>query len=199
MTGGVGLVAMLAYPIGFLIVVMGRGQLFTTNTVTPVAIVFERPGRLINMLRLWTVVFVFNLLGTMAFRVVVAYDHVLSPTALQHVLEEAAGKLEYGFWLTSLKAVFGGWIVALMVWLVASSTDSFSQAFVVFVLIFLIPAAGLTYCIAGSSEFWTSIFAGEVSLSEYLGGFLIPTTIGNVVGGYYWSRCSTMDRSPVPS
>ena len=35
MTGSVGIVAMLFYPIGFLIVVLGRAQLFTENTVTP--------------------------------------------------------------------------------------------------------------------------------------------------------------------
>ena len=28
-----------------------------------------------------------------------------------------------------------------------------------------------------------SVFAGEIHLSEYLGGFLVPTTLRNIVGG----------------
>ena len=51
-TGGIGLAAALLYPIGFLIVVLGRFQLFTKNTVTPVAVVLTNFGSLSNMLRL---------------------------------------------------------------------------------------------------------------------------------------------------
>jgi formate/nitrite transporter FocA (FNT family) len=35
----------------------------------------------------------------------------------------------------------------------------------------------------GSSEFLISVFAGDVSLSEYLGDFLLPATLGNAIGG----------------
>src|SRR5215216_28996 len=37
LTGGVGLAAIAAYPIGFLIVVLARAELYTENTVTPSA------------------------------------------------------------------------------------------------------------------------------------------------------------------
>lgn len=52
LTGGVGIVAALLYPIGFLIVILGRSQLYTENTVTPVAVVLTNFGALPNMLRL---------------------------------------------------------------------------------------------------------------------------------------------------
>ena len=82
----------------------------------------------------------------------------------------------------TLKAV-GGWLVALMAWLVAASRDTISQAVIIYVLAFLIPAGGLVHCIAGSSEVLISVFAGEVSFLEYLGGFLLPTTLGSTIGG----------------
>lgn len=50
--GSVGLAAALFYPIGFLIVIAGRSQLFTENTITPVTVVLTRFGSLPNMLRL---------------------------------------------------------------------------------------------------------------------------------------------------
>ena len=73
----------------------------------------------------------------------------------------------------------------------AAFQDTISQVrnFFVFSLTFLIPAAGLTHCIAGTSEFLISVFSGEESWAEYLGGFLGPTTFGNIVGGWSWSRC----------
>jgi formate/nitrite transporter FocA (FNT family) len=183
-TGGTGLVAMLFYPIGFLIVMLGRGQLFTTNTVTPVTVVLdEKLSNIPNMLRLWAVIFIFNILGTVVFAAVVVYGKVLSPTALELLFDEVTTKLEYGFWITALKAVFGGWLVALMVWLAASATESISQAFFIYALALIIPVGGLTHCIAGSSEVLMSVLAGEASVTQYLGLFLIPTTLGNIVGG----------------
>jgi len=53
LTGGVGLVAALLYPIGFLIVILGRSQLYTENTITAVAVVLTNLSALLNMLRLF--------------------------------------------------------------------------------------------------------------------------------------------------
>jgi formate-nitrite transporter family protein len=181
--GGAGLVTALVYPIGFLIVILGRSQLFTENTITPLTVVLTRFNSLPNMLRLWVVVFVFNILGAVAFAAALVYGDVLRPAAFEILLDETATKLEYGFWLTVLKGVLGGWIVALMPWMVAASRDTISQVFFVYILAFLIPAGGLTHCIAGSSEVLVGVFAGEATLSEYLGLFLLPSTLGNIVGG----------------
>jgi len=97
LTGGVGLTAALLYPIGFLIVILGRSQLYTENTVTPVAVVLTNFGALSNMLRLWGVVFIANVLGAILFAATVVYGEVLSPPALQVLFEEVAGKLDHGF------------------------------------------------------------------------------------------------------
>jgi formate/nitrite transporter FocA (FNT family) len=185
LTGGVGLAAALLYPIGFLIVILGRSQLYTENTVTPVAVVLTNFSALPNMLRLWVVIFAANVVGAILFAVTVVYGEVLPPATLQILFDEVAGKLNHGFWNMTLKAIVGGWLVALMAWLVAASRDTISQAVVIYVLAFLIPAGGLIHCIAGSSEVLISVFAGEVSFSEYLGGFLLPATLGNTIGGVF--------------
>ena len=185
LTGGVGLAAALLYPIGFLIVILGRSQLYTENTVTPVAVVLTDSSALWNMLRLWVVIFVANVVGAILFAATVVYGEVLPPPALQVLFDEVAGKLDHGFWNATLKAVIGGWLVALMAWLVAACRDTISQAVVIYVLAFLIPAAGLIHCIAGSTEVLISVFAGEASFLEYLGGFLLPATLGNTIGGVF--------------
>ena len=183
LTGGVGLAAYLVYPLGFLIVILGRAQLYTENTVTPVAVALTDPRVVPNMLRMWVAVFVANILGAMLFAAVIVYGQVLEPAPLEVLFGEVAHKAQYGFGATFLKAVFGGWLVALIAWLVAASQDTISQIFIVFSLAFLIPAAGLTHCIAGSTEFLISVFSGKETWAEYLGGFLVPTTLGNTIGG----------------
>lgn len=183
LTGGVGLAAYFAYPLGFLIVILGRAQLFTENTVTPVTVVLMGEKGIWNMLRFWAVVFVSNMVGTALFAAVLVYGQVLESGPFELLLGYAGEKLGYGWWTTFLKAIFGGWVVAIAAWLVAASRDTISRVFFVFSLAALIPAAGLTHCIAGSSEFLMSVFSGEETWGEYLGGFLLPTTLGNTVGG----------------
>lgn len=185
LTGGPGLAAYAAYPIGFLIVILGRAQLFTENTVTPVTVVLTRLSSIPNMLRLWAVVLSFNLLGTGVFAAAVVYGDVLDPDALEVVLGEVSHKLDYGFWTVATKAVFGGWLVALVAWMVAASRDTISQALFIYLLVFLIPAAGLMHCVAGSAEVLMSFFAGETPFADYVRDFLIPTTLGNIVGGVF--------------
>jgi formate/nitrite transporter FocA (FNT family) len=183
LTGGIGLAAIAAYPIGFLIVILGRAELFTENTVTPVAVVLTDRSKLVSMLRLWAVIFVFNVLGVIVFAFVFTYGGILSSTASDLLLSETASKMEEGFWEVTLKAVIGGWLVALIAWMVAAAQDTISQIFFTWVLVLLIPATGLAHCIAGSTEVLMSVFAGQTSWMEYLVRFLLPATLGNAIGG----------------
>jgi formate/nitrite transporter FocA (FNT family) len=54
-----------------------------------------------------------------------------------------------------------------------------------YVLALLIPAGGLVHCIVGSCEVLIGVFVGEVSSLEYLRGFLLPATLGNIIGGVF--------------
>ena len=60
------LISSLGYTVGFLIVILGRMQLFTENPITTIIPVLEEFSwkRLWYVIRLWTTVFVFNILGT---------------------------------------------------------------------------------------------------------------------------------------
>ncbi len=63
------LVSRAGYCIGFLIVILGRQQLFTENTLTVVLPLLVRKdlATLLRMLRLWAVVLGANLVGTFLF------------------------------------------------------------------------------------------------------------------------------------
>jgi len=60
----------LGYPLGFLIVILGRQQLFTENTLTPILPLLRDKDRstALNVLRLWVLVLASNILGVRAGR-----------------------------------------------------------------------------------------------------------------------------------
>src|SRR6476660_1318459 len=62
------LIAKFGYSAGFLIVILGRQQLFTENTLTPILPLLQRKrvGTLANVARLWSIVLIANLLGAVA-------------------------------------------------------------------------------------------------------------------------------------
>src|SRR3954471_13876674 len=61
------LIVKLGYGVGFMLVILGRQQLFTENTLTPILpLMADRTGAMFaNVLRLWGVVLVANLLGAL--------------------------------------------------------------------------------------------------------------------------------------
>src|SRR5688572_4195580 len=75
------LIAKFGYSVGFLIVILGRQQLFTENTLTPVLPLLRNKdaGTLVNVLRLWSVVLVANLLGALAIAYVLVRTNALEP------------------------------------------------------------------------------------------------------------------------
>jgi formate/nitrite transporter FocA (FNT family) len=68
------LITKLGYCMGFLIVVLGRQQLFTENTLTVVLPLLLRKNArtLVRMLRLWLVVLTANVVGTYLFALALA-------------------------------------------------------------------------------------------------------------------------------
>src|SRR3954463_7891136 len=85
------LVTKVGYSVGFLIVVLGRQQLFTENTLTVILPALRRRDSLMfaNVLRLWTTVLAANLVGAAVFAWVVARAPVFQPD-VQAALGELA-------------------------------------------------------------------------------------------------------------
>src|SRR5690348_17350726 len=46
-------IAFAFYPIGFIVVIIGRAQLFTENTLYPVVLILDEHKHVLNTLRLW--------------------------------------------------------------------------------------------------------------------------------------------------
>ena len=176
------LLASLLYPLGFIVVILGRAQLFTENTLFPVVLVLDRRRHLRKMLRLWGIVFTANVLGALLFAAL-----VIKTSALDEPLRAALSTLgtrttEGSFGHLVWAGVIGGWIIALMAWLVSAARFSIGQIALVYLMTFVVGAAHLAHCIAGSGEALSAVLVGDVSPGRYL-LWLAAATLGNTVGG----------------
>jgi formate-nitrite transporter family protein len=175
-------IAKLLYPIGLVTVIIGRSQLFTENTLYPIAVVLKDRAELVNTLRLWGTVFVANIAGALAFAALFEATTAISPkasTALIAIGEQAVqGSSKHLFWA----AVVAGWLLALIAWLVEASHWTTGQVAVVWILALLLGLGEFAHCIVGSTEILTAVLYGSVALAHYL-RWLLWATLGNVIGG----------------
>ena len=177
------LVAKLGYSVGFLIVILGSQQLFTENTLTPMVPLLAEKKRetLRNVLRLWAVVFVANMLGTLLFALALGRLAVVEPETQRALSDLAREAMRFDFWVTLLHAVYAGWIIALLVWMLPAAETA--KIPVIVLMTWLIGIGGFAHVIAGSSEVFYAAWCGEATWGQATLGYVLPSLIGNMVGG----------------
>lgn len=176
-------VAKLGYSVGFLIVVLGRQQLFTENTLTPILPLLKHKKFeiLLNVLRLWAVVLLANIVGALIVALVIAKTSVFDlheKSAFVAIGHEALSPA----WLTiMLRGIFAGWLIALMVWLLPFAEAA--RVSVIIIITYIVGLGHFSHIIAGAVEVFIVAGVGEASWLDVIGHHLIPTLIGNILGG----------------
>jgi len=174
----------ILYPLGFIYIIIGGYQLYTENTLPPVALTLERIASLPALLRHWTIVLTGNFLGGALGTVVLAWGGVFDPAAAEEALALARhGAFEVGWWALFSKAVFAGLIVAGVVWVGFSSRDTVSRIIVTYLAFLSIPVGGLFHSVVAFSEAWYLVLYGELAFTAGLVDFVLPVLLGNTIGG----------------
>jgi formate/nitrite transporter FocA (FNT family) len=178
-----GLLAPLLYPLGFVYIIVGRYQLYTENTLTPVTLALTRVASVPAVLRVWTGVLAGNLAGALVGAAVLAYTGVFSPAAAAAAVDIGTGGLVTPWADLFVKAVFAGWLVAGLVWVEHAVRDSVSRVLLVYLVIFTIPATGLFHVVVTATEVFYLAFTGSAGLLVGVTEFLVPVFLGNTLGG----------------
>lgn len=171
------------YTIGFLVVVLGRQQLFTENTLTPILPLLRNrdAGTLRRVLALWGLVLLANLVGTWLVAWALADTPAFEASTKAAFLEISRHAISSPFWPTLLKAIVAGWLIALMVWLLPAAETG--RIWVILLITYVVGLGGLAHIIAGSVEAAYLVWAGTAGAADYVMRFFLPTLIGNVIGG----------------
>ncbi len=177
------LITKFGYSLGFLIVILGRQQLFTKNTLTVILPLLKEKklALLLNVARLWTIVLIANLIGAFIFAWLLAHTNVVGADVRAVFGQIAQTATEPTFGTLILRGAVAGWLIALMVWLLPFAETA--RVWVIILIGYLVGIADLPHVIAGSVENFYLLAQGTISVGHALGHFLVPALIGNVIGG----------------
>jgi formate/nitrite transporter FocA (FNT family) len=177
------LVASMGYTLGFVIVVLGSLQLFTESTLSAVLPVATHPSpqNLGRLLRLWSLVFAANMVGTLLIAGLNDFGLIGSPDLRDAMLTLSRKLLHHGWFETVKLAIPAGFLIAAVPWVLPSARGQ--QFLVVFFLTYFIALGGFAHVVAGSGEAWLLAFAGETTFANAAFGIILPALLGNIIGG----------------
>ncbi|HEY9639677.1 MAG TPA: formate/nitrite transporter family protein [Coleofasciculaceae cyanobacterium] len=105
----------------------------------------------------------------------VGHTDVFSPEAKAAFTDIGMRAIAGGFWVTLLRGLFAGWLIALMVWLLPTAESA--RLWVIIIITTLIGLGELSHVIAGSVETLYAVVTGGASWGAYFGRFLIPALL----------------------
>lgn len=177
-------VTTLGYTVGFLIVILGRMQLFTENTITPILPLFLAPTRrkVAQIARLWGIVFAANMVGCLAAALVLVHGHILPPERFAGVLSISrsyaeAAPIQHFTW-----GVPAGFLIAALVWILPRMEHA-GEVLMIVIVTYFIGLGGMSHVVAGATELFIVVLTGDIALSTAVLGGILPALAGNVLGG----------------
>jgi len=176
------LIAKFGYCVGFLLVFLGRQQLFTENTLTVILPLLRKPGPRMfgNVVRLWLIVLACNLLGAFAIAWIMGNTDAVSVEVRQVMKELGLAAMNYRFGTLLLRGIFAGFLIALMVWLMPVAEAA--RVWVIIIVTYIVGIGDFSHIIAGSVDAFYVVGIGQKTILDYF-LYIFPVLLGNIVGG----------------
>ena len=173
----------LGYPIGFVIVVLGRMQFFTESTITAMLPLATRPSWYTarRTLRLWALVLVANLVGTAITTLAFASLPLVDPSLRDGMIAVSGAIMEHDAITTFWTAIPAGFLIAGLAWILPNARE---QSFaIIFAVTYVVGVAGFSHSVVGSAEAFMLLWSGRIDVATALGGSIAPAVLGNLIGG----------------
>lgn len=177
------LVVGVGYTVGFVIAIMGNLQLFTENTIVVVLPVAVHPsrGNFARLARLWALVIVANLAGTLVVAALLANGSLIDSPQLYAAIAVATPLLAHDAWTTLLRGIPAGFLIASIAWILPNARGS--EFWVIVLITYVVAIGGFSHVVAGSAEAWLLWLTGHASFGWAVSGFILPALAGNIIGG----------------
>jgi len=191
----IGLVGALVFPVGFVMIVLLGLELVTGNFALVPLAVHEQRASVAGLLGNWGWVFIGNLLGSvvyaMLFTLTLAPD---SELARQIVAVSEAKTLGYarlgvqGQTVAVTKAILCNWMVTLGVVMALTSQSTGGKIAAMWLPIMTFFAQGFEHSVVNMFVIPAGMLLGaHVSAADWWLWNQIPVTIGNVLGGFFFT------------
>ncbi len=178
------LVGSLFFGIGFVLVIVGRGELFTENFLVPVGSVLAGRATPFGLARLWLLTFLANYGGILLIAVVLTTGGVLQASTLDSV-GPIADTLTGRGWLSAfLSAVVAGSVMTLLTWLAHAAERESARIMVALVLGVVIALPTLNHAVVSFGELALAVLSDRTDATTgEIARTLACAIVGNVVGG----------------
>ena len=191
------------FPLGLILVVIAGAELFTGNTLIMIGYADKRIT-LRQLLRNWTLVYIGNFFGCSFIAFLVHQSGLLSTTGGllgATAISAAVTKVSLPFNQILVRGILGNILVSLAVWMSASAKDISGKVMVMWFAVMAFVVSSFEHSIANMYYIMLGIFAksnpvyleagkiSEEAISRLnasgLMANLIPSTLGNIIGGAF--------------
>ncbi|NLY14470.1 MAG: formate/nitrite transporter family protein, partial [Gammaproteobacteria bacterium] len=171
------------FPVGLMLVVFTGSELFTGDTLMTMAVLDKRIN-FPEMMRTWILVYLGNLIGSIALAFAIYKSGMITGATEELVLKVAGGKLSLDFTSAVIRGLLCNILVVLGMWLSYSAQDVGSKILGIWFPVMLFVLVGFEHSVAnmfflplakfvGIGPSWIDIFTLNI----------IPVTIGNILAG----------------
>ncbi|MBH9537213.1 formate/nitrite transporter family protein [Novosphingopyxis sp. YJ-S2-01] len=177
------IIASFGYTVGFLIVIMGRMQLFTESTLSATIPVATSPtlSNLLRLGRLWGIVFIANMLGTLFIMLLVGNHLVGWESHLEGMIAVSRPILTHTPFETVLGGIPAGFLLAAVAWSLPVGRGQ--EFWIILFFTYFVGLGNFAHVVAGSGEAWLLVVTGNASVGFAIFGFILPALLGNIIGG----------------
>ncbi len=203
---GIGQVVLGAlFPIGLILVVLTGAELFTGDAMFAPMSLAQGQIKIGGLIKLWILVYIGNLIGSMFMAFLVSYGPYVSWDAAGVATLTAFGaraiaittaKVSYtgamGFLSCFFKGILCNWLVCLALFLGLAADEVISKIIAIWFPIMAFVASGFEHCVANMyfipAGIITSVLTGEASFNlmdlctKMWTNNIIWSTLGNIVG-----------------
>lgn len=167
------------YPIGFILVVLGKSILFTEQTSLLALPVLNNRRSVWSLFQIWGVVIFGNLAGGMVMGLTVSWlGSGLNLFEAEVIAKIGEHFVDYDILTIFLSAIMAGWLMGLLSWLVTSSKETTAEILIIYLITAVMGFTGLHHSIIGHIE----IFAGML-VSDKITFLVYLKTLGTALAG----------------
>jgi formate/nitrite transporter FocA (FNT family) len=176
--------ASIGFGVGFVFLVVGRGELFTENFLVPLAGLDHRQGASWrNLAKLWSLSPIFNVVGGVIIILIVTTHGVL-PFGTGTPIVDAAFKIHANHPLALfMSAIFAGALITAMTWFVEGSESMGIRVTIAWIVGTFLALGSLNHVVVVTLELIMGIrYGAHIHWLFVLGNFGIAAA-GNALGG----------------
>jgi formate-nitrite transporter family protein len=176
--------ASLGFGVGFVFLVVGRGELFTENFLVPLAgLDHRRGGAWANLAKLWLTSPLFNVLGGLLIIVLLSTHSVLPYGTGAALVHTASVVHANGVLALFVSAVFAGALITAMTWFVEGQQSMLVRVVVAWVAGAILALGSFNHVIVVTLELIFGYrYGAHLHWLFILGNFSLAAA-GNMVGG----------------